>query len=170
MNCRSFQEDIFEYMDETLSASARDAAEQHLSGCASCREALSRQRQVAHSLSNRFQGETESVHLPPEIGRRVMAAIATERPAWRARLAGLISWPRLAWPVATAAMLLVAAGLVVMMRNSRPPLADGAIRVQLYYVVPTYTFRNQEGFVVDSMGQVTAVVNETRPLIGSSRR
>ena len=47
--------------------------------------------------------------------------------------------------------------------HPQPHLAQGGVSVQLSYVVPTYTFRQEGGFVIDALTYQTNVVNERLP-------
>jgi anti-sigma factor RsiW len=171
MNCRRFQHRLYEYLDGTLSPGAKAAAERHLSGCAACREALRAERQVAQSLSDNFRQTTDSLQLPPEVQRRVLAALADKRRAPVGELVGVFTWGRWAWPVGLAAsVLLLLAGVFLYVRAPRPQtgpaqprLAGGGIQVQFSYIVPTYTFRQEGGYVVDALICQTNVVNERLP-------
>jgi anti-sigma factor RsiW len=171
MNCRLSQHRLYEYLDGTLSPGAQAAAEKHLSGCAACREALRAERQVAQSLSERFRQTTDSLQLPPEVQHRVLAALADQHRAPAEEPVSVFPWGRWAWPVGLAAsVLLLLAGVFLSMRASRPQtspaqphLAGGGILVQFSYVVPTYTFRQEGGFVVDALTYQTNVVNERLP-------
>ena len=187
MNCRRFQHRLYEYLDGSLSRGAQAAAERHLSGCATCREALRAERQVAQSLSERFRRTTDSLQLPPEVQHRVLAALPAQRPTLaegqgrtslpgpRAVLAeqleSVFSWGRWAWPVGLAASVLVLlTGVFLHVRApgpqtgpTQPHLAGSSIQVQFSYVVPTYTFRQEGGYVVDALTYQTNFVNERLP-------
>ena len=171
MNCRGFQHRLYEYLDGTLSPRAQAAAESHLSGCAACRQALQAERQVAQSLSDKFRQTTDSLQLPPVVQHRVLAALADQRSAPAEEQGRVFSWGRLAWPLGLAAsVLLLVAGVFLCVRASRPQtgpaqprLAGGEVLVQFSYVVPTYTFRQEDGFVIDALTYQTNVVNERLP-------
>ena len=171
MNCRRFQHRLYEYLDGTLSPGAQAAAESHLSGCAACRQALRAERQVAQSLSDKFRRTTDSLQLPPVVQHRVLATLADQRRAPAEEQGSVFSWGRLAWPLGLAAsLLLLVAGVFLYVRASRtqtgpaqPRLARGEVLVQLSYVVPIYTFRQEGGFVVDALTYQTNVVNERLP-------
>jgi predicted anti-sigma-YlaC factor YlaD len=171
MNCRGFQHRLYEYLDGTLSRGAQAAAKRHLSGCAACREALRAEREVAQSMSERFRRTTDSLQLPPEVRHRVLAALADQHRAPAEEPVSVFSWGRWAWPVGLAAsLLLVLAGVFLYVRASGPRwgpapphLARSGIQVQFSYIVPTYTFRQEGGFVVDTLTYQTNVVNERLP-------
>jgi anti-sigma factor RsiW len=171
MNCRCFQREIYEYVDGSLSSRAQAAAERHLSGCAACRQALIQEQQTARSLSDKFRKATASLQLPPEFGHRVLAALADEhRAPGEYQIVGLF-WRRLTWPLAAAASgLLLLAGFFFLARAPGPGMAHphlrsarGEVTVQLSYVVPTYTFRQDGEFVIDALSYRTIVVNERLP-------
>jgi anti-sigma factor RsiW len=170
MNCRRFQHRLYEYLDGNLSPWAQAAAERHLAGCAACRQALDAERQIAQSLSGTFRRMTDAVQLPPEMGRRVLAALADERRASGEEPGRVFAWGRLAWPLELAASVLLLAGLFFFARGPRPPtapaqrqLAEGGVSIQLSYVVPIYTFRREGGFVIDALTYQTNVINERLP-------
>ena len=170
MNCRRFQHRLYEYLDGSLSPGAHAAAERHLSACAACRQALSAERQIAQSLSEEFRQTTDALQLPPEVQRRVLAALADERRAPDARPSSVFAWGGLAWPLELAASVLLLAGLFFVARGPRPPtapaqrqLAEGGVSIQLSYVVPIYTFRREGGVVIDALTYQTVVIDERLP-------
>jgi anti-sigma factor RsiW len=171
MNCGRFEREIYEYLDGSLSPRAQAAAERHLSGCAACREALIQERQTARSISVKFRRATDSLQLPPQFGHRVLAALADEHGAPSAQQRIVLFWRRLAWPLAVAASgLLLLAGFFFLVPAPRPGMApppphtaEGGVTIQLSYVVPTYTFREEGGFVIDALSYLTIVVNERLP-------
>jgi anti-sigma factor RsiW len=178
MNCRRFNNLVFDYLDGSLSARARAAADAHLGSCNACRQALQQNRQFAQFLTGRFHQETESLALRPQVRRRIQAAVETasapvSRPvrmlAWWPRLA----WrPRLAWGTAIAAALLVAVSLLTwfplgrhapleQMAQSRPHATQAAVALCFSYCAPTYNFHLEGDFVVDSLTCNPCVVQET---------
>jgi anti-sigma factor RsiW len=171
MNCHGFQHEIYEYLDGTLSLRAQAAAAEHLSECAACRKRVGREQQFARSLSEGFRRATDSLELPPVVGRRVLAALADQRDAAREAPGNVWFWRRLAWPLAMAAsLLLLLGGWFFLLRapgpgkvQPGPDLARGGISIQLSYVMPVYTFREEGGFVIDALSYHTTVVNERLP-------
>jgi anti-sigma factor RsiW len=171
MNCRRFQNELYEYLDGALSPETRAAAEQHLSECVACREKLKEERQVAQAMGGRFRRAPELLELPPAVGTRVLAALANESPEAAEEKASVFSWHRLAWPLALAASMLLLLGLWVTLPRVAGPgdlraqrgAAGGEVSVQLSYVVPAYTFRLERGFVIDALSYHTNVVNERLP-------
>jgi anti-sigma factor RsiW len=171
MNCRRFQNEIYEYLDGSLSRRAQAAAERHLSACAACRQMVSEQRRTARSLSDKFRTATDSLQLPPEFGHRVLAALAAEHSASNEQDGIVLFWRRLAWPLAAAASgLLLLAGFFFFVRppgpgvpRSQPHVAKNEVSIHLSYVVPIYTFRREGGFVIDALTYQTNVIDQRLP-------
>jgi len=168
MNCRRFQREIYEYLDGSLSAGAQAAADEHLSACAACRQAVTRERQIALSLSERFQAAAGSLQLPAPVGRRVLAALADQRRPPGDEQDKVIFWRRWAWAPAIAALgLVLLVGILLSVRapgprvpRSKPRVAGDAFSAHFSYVVPIYTFRRQGGFVIDALTYQTNNVEE----------
>jgi anti-sigma factor RsiW len=168
MNCRRFQNDLYEYLDGALSSGARAAAEKHLADCPACRQRLAQERQVGRFLSDSFRRSTEPLQLPPSVGRQVMAALAVEPSGAGARQTLFLPWRRLAWtlPLAASLSLLLGIGLL-WVRGPAPPgprpqprTAERVVTVQLSYIVPIYTFRQEHGAVMDALTYRTNIVNQ----------
>jgi anti-sigma factor RsiW len=156
MNCQRFKDQLFEYVEGSLSADARAAADQHLARCDACRQAVRQERQVAQALADRFQQATGKLVLRPQIRSRIVAVSRREsapRPAaaW---------WHRLAWPVGIAACLLLAAAFVLAGRF-RGARVDPAVSIQVSYRVPIHKFRQEGGLVLDTVSYETIAINET---------
>lgn len=168
MNCRRFQHEIYEYLDGSLSLKAQAAAEQHLADCEACRHVVEAERAIAQRLAQTFRAATQSLRLPPEVGRRVAATVAKQGRASAEPWGGMFSWPRWVWPLAaTAAALLLLGGYFYFvgargpeLEQPRPRPTAAAASIQFSYVVPTYTFRREGGFVVDALTYQTNVVNQ----------
>jgi len=75
MNCKSFQERLYDYLDGNLSAASRAAAEKHAAQCNPCREAVRRERQLAQFLSLRLEEITEPVVVDLELPSRIRLAL-----------------------------------------------------------------------------------------------
>ena len=111
------------------------------------------------------------MQLPPGFAHRVLAALADEHRALGEHPAVALFWRRLAWPLAVAASgLLLLAGFFFLVRapglgtaHPHPRSAGAEVTVQLSYVVPTYTFRQDGEFVIDALSYRTVVVNERLP-------
>jgi anti-sigma factor RsiW len=168
MNCRQFQNALYEYLDGSLSQEARAGAEQHISECVACREKLKEERQVAQAIGGSFQRATEALELPPSVGCRVLAEMAEETGAAPHEPGIVLFWHRLRWPLAlaTAALLLIGSWVILPHKpgsaESRAHRGSEAqeVSVQLSYVVPAYTFRLEGGFVTDALSYHTYTVNE----------
>jgi len=176
MNCHSFQHRLYEYLDGSLSPGAQAAAEKHLAGCAACRQVLQAERRVADGLSEYFRRTTDALQLPPEVQGRILGALGDERGARTEEPGKRFWWGRLAWPLGVAASaLLLLTGVWLYVRVPSPrtgpaPAAAAAaeVSIQLSYVVPSYTFRREGGFVIDTLTYQTNVVNERFPAASAS--
>ena len=74
MNCECFQENLYEYLDDSLPAAERTAAEKHLAQCGRCRAALQRERDLAQSLSASLERAVEPVTLEAVTQRQILQA------------------------------------------------------------------------------------------------
>jgi hypothetical protein len=171
MNCQSFQDQLFEYLDDTLAPAAQADADAHLAECAACRGAMRRQRDVAQTLTDRFSRRTESLALGPEVQSRMIATLrdaslqhSGERlsPEW---------WRLLLWPFAAAASLLVAASLMTGfpfqprvhgLRIAVTPGRDLAgVSILMSDCEPTYIFRREKNRVLDTLTCKPRVLEQT---------
>jgi anti-sigma factor RsiW len=180
MNCRRFQDKLFEYVEGSLSTGELAAVEQHLSGCGACREAVQKEQQRAQALSVRFRQNSESLRLNPKIIQTVLAA-SRARPAATVSLAGLwMRWLRVA--IVPVSFMLVAAILLTVHfsgrpareRTSTPVITHGAtltatsdqqaqISVKLSYRLPVHEFHQEGNLIVDTFVDETAVANGMIP-------
>jgi anti-sigma factor RsiW len=179
MNCRRFQDKLFEYVEGSLSAGELAVMEQHLSSCGACREVVQKELQRAQALSARLRHSGESLRLNPEIVRTILAA-SRARPVDAASLADLwMRWLRLtAVPVS---FMLVAAILLAIHHSGRPHERTSApvpthvatltatsdqhseISVELSYRLPVHEFHQEENLVVDTFVDETTVANGIIP-------
>jgi len=175
MRCQQFDRRLWEFLDGSLSAWRRAAAEQHLSGCARCRGLVQRQRQLGQHLSGQFAQATQELKLRPEVERTILSAWTPAgpgqlaRPGWRG---SFLNWKPWAWAAAAACVLGVAflAGHFANGHSSglaqrgpvAPPISHSAM-VQLSYQVPTYRFQKEGSLVRDTLIYQTVVVNGTLP-------
>lgn len=170
MNCRGFQKRLEEYLDETLSPWARQAAERHLARCDACREAVQRQEYLASSFSGHLKQSAGSLRLSPQLQARVLRAMTKpERGAGRA--VGYDWWfLRPVWASAATLTLLVAAILGARHFGSAPAGSDQATRpsalistasFQASVRVPAHIFRREGGFVTDALDYKTVTVDSS---------
>lgn len=169
MNCRRFQDRLYEFVEGTLSAGARAAADQHLAGCAACREIVGRELDLARFLSGGLRQSTEHLALHPEIRRRILTVPARRSapPALVESIAAL--WSRFAGQtvVALSVLLIVAFGLIRHFPRARGQDAEAArtsalnpetaVSVQVSYQVPSCNFRREGNLVMDTLSYNTVV-------------
>ncbi|GEM_PF-2147873 len=158
MNCREFQEQLFEYLDGTLYAEAQTAAAVHLAQCNSCRELLGAQQQFARIFSERLRQETESLKLSSRVRQNVVAEFEAG-PISRASFVGW--WQGLVWPAGIAVALAFAAFLMIgapmtAHHQGNAVNQDGrreaqAVSIRLSYCAPVYMFRREGNVVTDSL-------------------
>lgn len=173
MNCHCFQDQLFEYVEGSLSADALAAAERHLAGCPACRAAVQHEEALAQQLSRRLRQRAAGLKLSPEIRREILAA-AQRGPIPPALTDYLVAWwKRYAVPLsvgATAVALGAAlwlnplpggrrSGVETAQRSdhSRP----AAVSVQLSCRVPTCQFRREGDRIVDTLSVQTVAISTT---------
>ena len=69
MNCKTFNDLLHEYLDETLDADVQAAAREHLEHCGDCRRALMREESFAKSLRHALDRATADLSVRPETRR-----------------------------------------------------------------------------------------------------
>jgi len=173
MNCHCFQDQLFEYVEGSLSADALAAAEQHLAGCPACRAAVRQEEALAQELSRRLRQRAEGLKLSPAIRREILAA-AQRGPTPLALTEYLVAWWKcysLPLSVGVTAVVLGAvlwlshlpggqkSGMETAQRSdhSRPD----AVSVQLSCRVPTCQFRREGDRIVDTLSVQTVAVSTT---------
>jgi anti-sigma factor RsiW len=182
MNCQRFQNQLYEYVEGTLSAGNLAIAEQHLTGCDACRHVVRNEQQLAHSLSGLLRQKTESLALAPDIQRRILAA--ARRPSVSPKITDVLAslWNRLAIPAAltTAVVLIIALALVTHFANHRIneqpseivatqipvvhlPRSSPYVSIHVSCPAPTYLFLSDGDRVIDTVSYETVVASETLP-------
>ncbi|HXC37210.1 MAG TPA: zf-HC2 domain-containing protein [Candidatus Acidoferrales bacterium] len=177
MNCRQFQDKLFEYVDGTLSASELAAAQRHLSGCSACRKPVQEEQQRAQALSTRLRQSSESLTLRLEILRNILSESRAPRPAATESLAGL--WMRrLRLAAVPVSLLLIFAGVLAVhfsgTRTSGPvathPSAPAPenyqrpeVSIEISYRLPVHKFYQEGNLVVDAFVDETIVVDGAIP-------
>ena len=89
MNCTSFQDLLFEYLDGELSPDKQALAAEHLVGCAECRRFLERENRVAKA----FQERTIGLKLSAGFERRILGALEAP-PAAAGPFEGFLAFAR----------------------------------------------------------------------------
>jgi anti-sigma factor RsiW len=170
MNCQSFQENLYEYLDETLSPAQLAAAKAHLVGCDVCRAAVKREQQLAQILSGGLERIAEAVTLETADQQRLAAAVQRKIAPAPAR-PHVPFWKYLISPYAVSALLIIAifaahfflAGHHPKGAIARAPetKASPDVQVNLSYCAPSYIFRREGNFVVDALTCDPRTANET---------
>jgi anti-sigma factor RsiW len=181
MNCAHFQENLYEYLDDTLSPSEKAAAEEHLRGCRDCHEAVEKELRLAQALTTRLEQAVEPVALDAACRRKIADAVRRcpaeskrhHSVSFFARLLGRrapgtgvtpsaviqSSW-RFALPFAAAALLIAAIWVGPWLirertatRNASGSLAlsERLVPVHVSYAAPAYTFQKEGDLVVDAL-------------------
>lgn len=179
MNCRQFQDKLFEYVEGSLSGEELAEARQHRSLCNACHELVRKEVQRKDSLSARLRQDTKTLTLRPEIVRNILAASRAPRPVATESLAGLwIRWLRLA--AVPASLLLIVAGILAVRFFSTPTRPAGhtlwtgyvsttadhqqpEVSIEMSYRLPVHKFHQEGNMVVDAFVDETVVVDGTIP-------
>ncbi len=128
MSCQVFEEALSAYIDGELSSQERDALEQHLATCDSCRAMLGELAALRDALRSLPEEE-----LPSGLHEMIMLKVETRRQGFFGRVSARVSkWGYRQWvPVAAAAMvfvMLVSAGGGIWYANmkdsAQAPLAQ----------------------------------------------
>jgi anti-sigma factor RsiW len=172
MNCKSFQEELYDYLDGALSPARAAAAQKHLVQCDPCREAVRREQQLGQFLSFKLEEIAKTLVVDSELQSRIKTALDREPSVVPREIFFVRLWTRLALPLAAGAAVLAVAGFLVSHSFStrsvprvKAALTEAgshqiSVFFDLSYCVPAYTFRQEGGFVTDAM------TCESRDLIG----
>ncbi len=107
------------YMDGAVSPAERDGIEEHLQGCADCREELAELEKTV--LRIRGFGEEEP---PPWMAQKVMARVREAAAENRGFFHWLLYPLRLKLPIEAAALVVIAATGYMLYRTAAPQLAQ----------------------------------------------
>lgn len=161
MNCEQFQENLYDYLDDSLSPPEKAAAQSHLAECPGCREAVEREKKLVLSLGRKFEQRVELVSLDAHTKRSIAKALAQSSGEPRQQRQ-FPFWLRLALGPGAAAVILIAV-LWGMSRFHNQPASDpdtlsllpregdSAVQVHISYAVPTYIFQREGNTVVDAL-------------------
>ena len=158
MNCRQFQEQVFEHLDGEISPDARTKAEGHLAQCGACREVLRRQRAVAQGFSERFHRDAAAITLRPGAEERILAAMENRVRGKEERRRSPSLWVRLGWIGGLAACVVL--GVWMAGLNGRPsprkfvqaPKETRAtVSVDMAFGVPTWVSRQEGNEALDTL-------------------
>jgi anti-sigma factor RsiW len=177
MNCKSFNDVLHEYLDETLDAEDQAAAREHLRRCDPCRSALLRERAFSESVGRSFDRTTAGLSLRSGMRQDVLRALESEpasSSAWSGILRRLFSLRlRPAGAMATflgvALLILVAALHHHVSRDSAPQAVSQTGPVACVIHVPIRTqihvFRRENNTVEDAVAYGTCVGHAGLPEI-----
>jgi predicted anti-sigma-YlaC factor YlaD len=179
MNCRQFQDKLFEYVEGSLSAGELAAAQKHLAGCSACRKPVQEEQRRSQALSAHLRQSSESLALRPEIVRNILAASRTSRPAVTVSLAVFWTrWLRLA--AVPVSLLLIAAG-VLAVRFVGTPIRPGnsvpvathvstpadhqqpEVSIEMSYRLPRHEFHQEGNLVQDAFVDEAVTVSGAVP-------
>ncbi len=170
MNCRHFQDHLYEYVEGSLPALAQAGAGKHLAECLACRQAVQQEQQLVQFFSDRLQQASETLALRPQIRQRILANLDRNPNGPANNEFMLLSWIRFARPLAVAASVLLIVALLLVSRFSRKQpqqvfssdrhAVPTTVSIQLSYCVPTYVFRQEGNLVVDTLACETVVASE----------
>ncbi len=184
MNCPHFQDQLYEYVEGSLSAGDQAAAEQHLAGCDACRQAVRNEQQLKRSLSGLLRQKTESLTLAPDIQRRILAAARrpSASPMFADFPARLWHRPALAAAMIMALVLIIALAMVDhfsrhwIKKQKREVVATQtpgvhlppSVSIHVSSPVPAYLFFSDGDRVIDTVSYQTIVASETLPSFDQS--
>ena len=172
MNCRHFQDELFEYLDGELSRRAQAAAQRHLEHCEACRQTVQDMKRTTRILSTRFRCGAESLTLDPNLQTRILAAV--EKKSTRPSAIPFVpGFSRSLALLGAGFVLLVALVLIPRMRQNEASQSlvgdSGAfISLRISYCDPTLTFRTDGDYVIDSLTCEARTMEESLQLFRSS--
>jgi len=161
MNCERLQENLFEFLDGTLSPSEMESAHRHVETCAGCLKRVEHEKAFEGSMAERFREAVAGIQLDAHVRRRIATALERKvvEPA-RGRL--FSAWKRLVFPLAATGALAVALIWVGQHRAVTPAPQRGTPRiapqpatrevsVHVMYCTPNYTFHREGDTVIDAL-------------------
>jgi anti-sigma factor RsiW len=175
MNCRHFQDQLPEYVDQSLPAARQADADQHLAECQACLQALDRERRLAAALSVRLRDDAAKISLRPETRDRIMAALSQPAAPSKVSRFAFPNWRGLVVPLGLAASAVLALALVLTHRRPNPdmagaetkaiwpnqPAAATSATIYLTYSVPQYRFQQEGNRVLDTFADETVEMTGT---------
>jgi hypothetical protein len=169
MNCRRFQRNIFEYLEGSLSDSANSAAERHLEHCEACRHFAEKLDRTSRFLVDGFRLESEFIALTDDAKMRIKDSVGgklTEAVGMNA-IPGLFGRP---WIWLGPGIAIIALSIILFTRWQVRPVSPtsqrtaeslATISLRISYCEPTYTFRADGNFVVDSVNCHPCILEES---------
>jgi anti-sigma factor RsiW len=156
MNCEKFNEQMLEYLDETLPAAEQSAARDHIQTCHECQRSLARQQAFAKSIQGSFVMDTQGLALRPETKRNILSSV-------RRGNIFEIFWVRAA--LAGAAVACLAAFLITGARyHSMAKTNHDTLVVDVPTQTQTHIYRRQKNMVIDDVVTETTDIEAVLPL------
>jgi hypothetical protein len=155
MNCRDFNDRLYEMLDETLDAPVEAAAREHLDLCDDCRRAYLREQTVAKTLVFSLDRASAGLSLRPETGRDILRGLESKPVppiAWVRVWRWFMASPMrpLAAVVALLAVLLLALGLQSYRRSTAGSAMQATCFIDVPMQTPTLIMRLQNNTIVDA--------------------
>jgi predicted anti-sigma-YlaC factor YlaD len=169
MNCREFNERLYEYLDEGLPTNVQAAAREHLQLCEDCRRALEREKVMAQSIESSLNLATARLSVGPELRRRI---VETRRVSPMAPGIFSLIWQWFALKsirfAAAAVALLVSIMLFVGLHYHRHPATNSSSPmipnhnqeicvIDVPFYTETHLLQQQDGHVLDTISSSAAV-------------
>ena len=181
MNCQRFQDELYEYVEGTLSADVLAAAEKHLAECDACRQAVEKEKRLEAVLSSRLRQSSQALTLHPEIRRNIISAVRQKNATPTGAVSLIDLWKNWVRIAAISGSALSVAGILLAVHfsstkrhetvsvpvgTSAPEVASAAenspqapVSVQISYRLPTREFHQEGNLVVDTLVDETVVAD-----------
>jgi hypothetical protein len=162
MNCQSAKELLPLYLYGELSFDDEETIESHMDGCAACRTALERQRQV-HASLDALAVEPSPTLLRAcrdELHMRLAQESGAHHEGWWERFTGMLTGP--AWMRPAGALTMIAIGFAAA--RLIPPGAFTGSALEMGMIEPSARVRDVQP---SGNGKVQIVLDETRQKVVS---
>ena len=166
MNCKDFNDQLPEFLDESLTTAQQAAARQHVEKCLDCQRALARQEAFAKSIRHSLNQKTQGRSLRPEVRRNIVKAFEPTRQASIWSFFEAI-WRRPAWVVVVVlGFLLLISGRHFYRHPAKIPTQhiaakDGRFTCVINVPIQTETHinRRQNNMAVDAFVTGSGVID-----------
>jgi hypothetical protein len=171
MNCETFNDQLPEYLEDTLSTPEQGAAREHVQKCGACQQALAQQEALAKFIRLSFNRETQRLYLRPETRRNILNAL--KRPgfsptAWeRIQAFFAVLWRHPAWAgTALICLVLLISGSRSYLDSAKHSAAQATVKEdRITYIVDVpiqsemHIYRRQDNMVVDAFVTENSVID-----------